>query len=199
MMSKLLGWRRLALVALIAPLAGCGVNDVPTKGEAARKQFADLQAQYQRRSDLIPNLVATVQGYARQERDVLIGVTEARSRATQVQINPGDLSDPAKVQQYQEAQNGISGALSRLLVASENYPELKSNQNFLALQDQLEGTENRINIARQNYNEAVRDYNLEFGNIPDKWVAGMFHGGDKPMAMFQASSAAQSAPKVTFN
>lgn len=198
-MTKLQGWRRWALVALVVPLAGCGVNDVPTKGEAARKQFADLQAQYQRRSDLIPNLVATVQGYAKQERDVLIGVTEARAKATQVQINPGDLSDPAKVEQYQQAQNGISGALSRLLVASENYPELKSNQNFLALQDQLEGTENRITIARQNYNEAVRDYNLEFGNIPDKWVAGMFHSADKPMAMFQASPAAQTAPKVTFN
>lgn len=187
------------IIAMALTLSGCGINDVPTKGEAARKAFADLQAQYQRRADLIPNLVETVKGYAAQEKNVLVGVTEARAKATQVTIAPGDLSDPAKLQQFQEAQSGLSSALSRLLVTVERYPELKSNQNFLALQDQLEGTENRIAIARENYNEAVQGYNLEFSTIPDKWVSGTFHGEARPMQMFQASSAAQDSPKVSFN
>lgn len=198
-MTKIALLKALAVGSLFVSLSGCGINDVPTKGEAARKAFADLQAQYQRRADLIPNLVETVKGYAAQEKDVLVGVTEARAKASQVTIAPGDLSDPAKLQQFQEAQSGLGSALSRLLVTVERYPDLKSNQNFLALQDQLEGTENRITIARENYNEMVQTYNLEFSTIPDKWVSGTFHGETKPMAMFQASSAAKDAPKVSFN
>jgi LemA protein len=186
----------IALAALL--LTGCGINDVPTKGEQARKTLADLEAQYQRRADLIPNLVATVQGFAKQEKEVLTAVVEARSRATQIRLDSDTVTDPAKMAQFQEAQAQLSGALGRLLAISENYPDLKSNQNFLALQSQLEGTENRITVARQDFNEAVRDYNLEFENIPDKWVQGVFHGSDKKMEMFKAAAGAEKAPTVKF-
>lgn len=191
-------WRIAALAGAALLLSGCGINDVPTFGEQARKEFADLQAQYQRRADLIPNLVETVRGFAEQEREVLTGVVEARAKATQTQLNVDDLSDPAKLQQFSAAQGALGSALSRLMVVVERYPDLKSNQNFLALQAELAGTENRITIAREDYNEAVRGYNLEFENIPDKWVAGIFHSGDAKMAMFQAEAGAQTAPSVSF-
>ena len=190
--------RIAVLLGLTLGLTACGINDVPTKGEAARKEFADLQAQYQRRADLIPNLVETVRGFAEQEQAVLTGVVEARARATQVNITPGDLGDPQKLAQFEAAQGALSSALARLMVVVERYPDLKSNQNFLALQDQLEGTENRIAIARENYNETVRIYNLEFLNIPDKWVAGIFHGGEAQMPMFTAAPGAEAAPTVDF-
>ena len=137
-----------ALIALPLVLDGCGVNTIPTLEEQAKTRFGDLQAAYQRRADLIPNLVSTVKGYAAQEKSVLVQVTQARASATQVHIDASQVNDPAKVGQFAAAQNGLSGALSRLLVASERYPELQSDQNFLALQSQLEGTENRILIAR---------------------------------------------------
>ncbi|HYX47688.1 MAG TPA: LemA family protein, partial [Sphingomicrobium sp.] len=153
--------RRLGLFAPLAAvsLAGCGINSVPTAEEQVNAKWGDLQADYQRRADLIPNLVATVKGYAQQEKSVLTEVTQARAKATSVQLNAGDLSDPAKVQAFQAAQSQLSGSLGRLLVSVEAYPDLKSNQNFLALQDQLEGTENRIEVARRDYNESVRQYN----------------------------------------
>src|SRR5205814_6827216 len=152
--------RRFGLLAPLAALSlgGCGINSVPTAQEQVNAKWGDLQAEYQRRADLVPNLVATVKGYAQQEKTVLTEVTEARAKASSIQLNAGDLSDPAKVQAFQTAQNQLGGSLGRLLATFEAYPDLKSNQNFLALQDQLEGTENRINASRRDYNEAVRGY-----------------------------------------
>ena len=190
---------RLALL-IVAPLAlaGCGYNTIPTKEEQARAAWADVQAAYQRRADLIPNLVATVQGYAKQEREVLTAVVEARAKATQTRIDAGQLTDPEKVKQFQDAQNQLSGALGRLIAISENYPDLKSNQNFLALQSQLEGTENRIAIARRDYIEAVRAYNTELKTFPGMlWAATVFRS-HKPMAEFTAGEGAQAAPTVKF-
>ena len=192
---------RLARVALIvlAPvlIAGCGINNIPTKEERAKAQWAEVQNQYQRRADLIPNLVETVKGYAAQEKSVLVEVTEARASATQVKVDASTLSDPAKFQQYAAAQDKLSGVLGRLMMIQERYPDLKSNENFMALQSQLEGTENRIAISRRDYNEAVRDYNLEFKTFPNAFWAG-FHKGSKPMEMFTATAQAQTAPSVSF-
>ena len=150
--------RRVGLLAPLAALslAGCGLNSVPTAEENVNAKWGDLQADYQRRADLIPNLVRTVERYAQQERTVLTDVTNARARASSVQLSANDLSDPAKVQQFEQAQSQLGASLGRLLVTFERYPDLKSNQNFLALQDQLEGTENRINASRRDYNEAVQ-------------------------------------------
>jgi LemA protein len=191
--------RNLIAVALVGlSLAGCGYNTIPTTEEEAKAKWADVQNNYQRRADLIPNLVATVQGYAKQEKDVLVGVTEARAKATQIHIDASQLTDPDKVKQFQEAQNQLSGALSRLLAVTENYPDLKSNQNFLALQSQLEGTENRIAVARRDYIGAVRDYNLTLETFPSMlWAATVFRG-KKPMAAFTASDNAQTTPQVKF-
>jgi LemA protein len=189
--------RAILFLAIPALLAGCGINNIPTKEEAAKAQWAEVQNQYQRRSDLIPNLVETVKGYAAQEKSVLVEVTQARASATQVKVDASTLTDPAKFQEYAQAQDRLSGVLGRLMMIQESYPDLKSNQNFLALQSQLEGTENRIAIARRDYNEAVRSYNLEFKTFPNSFWA-MFHRDSKPMQMFQASSTAQSAPSVSF-
>ena len=191
--------RLAALLALPLVLGGCGVNTIPTQEEIAKTKFGDLQAAYQRRADLIPNLVATVKGYAAQEKSVLVEVTQARASATQIHIDPEQASDPAKVAQFASAQNGLSGALSRLLVASERYPQLQSDQNFLALQSQLEGTENRILIARRDYNDSVRVYNTTLHTFPGVlWASTLYHS-EKPMALFQASDAAQNAPTVNFD
>jgi LemA protein len=189
--------RAAMFLAIPALLAGCGINNIPTKEEAAKAQWAEVQNQYQRRSDLIPNLVETVKGYAAQEKSVLVEVTQARASATQVKVDDSTLTDPAKFQEYAQAQDRLSGVLGRLMMIQESYPDLKSNQNFLALQSQLEGTENRIAIARRDYNEAVRSYNLEFKTFPNSFWA-MFHKDSKPMQMFQASATAQSAPSVSF-
>ena len=148
-------------------LAGCGYNTIPTLEEQAKAKWGDVQNNYQRRADLIPNLVATVQGYAKQEKEVLTAVIEARAKATQIKVDASQLTDPEKMKQFQDAQNQLSGALGRLIAVSENYPELKSNQNFLALQSQLEGTENRIAVARRDYIEAVRAYNTELRTFPE--------------------------------
>ena len=147
-------------------LAGCGYNTIPTLEEQAKAKWGDVQNNYQRRADLIPNLVATVQGYAKQEREVLTAVIEARAKATQIKVDASQLTDPEKVKQFQDAQNQLSGALGRLIAVSENYPELKSNQNFLALQSQLEGTENRIAVARRDYIEAVRALQYRTPDVP---------------------------------
>jgi LemA protein len=191
--------RAVFVVALIgAGVSGCGYNTIPTLEEQAKAKWADVQNQYQRRSDLIPNLVATVQGYAKQEKDVLTSVVEARAKATSVRIDASQLTDPDKLKQFQEAQSQLSGALGRLLAVSENYPDLKSNQNFLALQSQLEGTENRISVARRDYIEAVRAYNLSLQTFPSLlWAATVFRG-NKPMAEFAANEAAQTPPQVKF-
>jgi LemA protein len=186
----------LALFAAFA-LASCGLNSVPTAEEQVNAAWGNLQADYQRRADLIPNLVNTVKGYATQERTVLTDVTNARARATSIQLNAGDLNDPAKVKAFGDAQNQLGGSLGRLLATFEAYPDLKSNQNFLALQDQLEGTENRINASRRDYNEAVRAYNTRIRTFPDAIGAKIFYGA-KPKVPFEAAAAAQTAPTVTF-
>jgi LemA protein len=191
--------RGLALAILPLLLVGCGVNDIPTKQEAAKAKWGDVEADYQRRADLIPNLVATVQAYAKQEQTVLIGVTDARARATGVTIDPSKLDDPAAFQRFQQAQDQLSSSLGRLLAVSENYPDLKSNQNFLALQSELEGTENRIAIARRDYNDAVRDYNTTLRVLPTSMWAATFYRSAKPMQTFGATEAAQSAPVVSFD
>ena len=189
-----------ALLALFAALVltSCGVNSVPTAEEQVNAAWGNLQADYQRRADLIPNLVNTVKGYAQQERTVLTEVTQARANATRVQLNAGDLSDPAKVKAFADAQNQLGGSLGRLLATFEAYPDLKSNANFLALQDQLEGTENRINASRRDYNEAVRAYNTRIRTFPDAIGAKIFYGA-KPKVPFEAAAAAQTAPTVNFN
>jgi LemA protein len=186
------------ILALGLTLSSCGVNNIPTLQETAKARWADVENQYQRRTDLIPNLVATVQGYAKQEKDVLVAVTEARAKATSIHIDAGDLTDPAKLKALQDAQNALTGALSRLLAVSENYPDLKSNANFLALQSQLEGTENRIAVARRDYIAAVQAYNTELRTFPGVIWASTLYSADKPMAEFSAAADAQGAPKVKF-
>jgi LemA protein len=188
----------LAIVLMALGLSGCGYNTIPTLEEQAKARWADVQNQYQRRADLIPNLVATVQGYAKQEKDVLTSVVEARAKATSVHVDASQLTDPEKVKQFQDAQNQLSGALGRLLAVTEAYPDLKSNQNFLALQSQLEGTENRIAVARRDYIEAVREYNLSLRTFPTVIWAKTIFAGNKPMAEFTATDAAQAPPQVKF-
>jgi LemA protein len=186
------------VVVLGLTVSACGYNNIPTAEEQAKAKWADVQNNYQRRADLIPNLVATVQGYAKQEKDVLTSVIEARAKATQVKIDASDLTDPVKLKQYQDAQNQLTGALGRLLAVSERYPELKSNQNFLALQSQLEGTENRIAVARRDYIEAVRSYNTMLKTFPGLLWASTVFRGNKPMAEFAANADAQTPPQVKF-
>jgi len=191
---------RAALLLMIAgvALAGCGYNNIPTLEEQAKARWAEVQNQYQRRADLIPNLVATVQGYAKQEKDVLTSVVEARAKATSIQVTANDLTDPAKIKAFQDAQSQLSGALGRLIAVSENYPDLKSNQNFLALQSQLEGTENRIAVSRRDYIGAVQAYNTELRTFPGMLWAMTFFRGNQPMVPFAAAEGAQTPPKVQF-
>jgi LemA protein len=188
----------LAAIFLALSLAGCGYNTIPTQEEEAKAKWAAVEAQYQRRADLIPNLVATVKGYAKQEKEVLTSVTEARAKATQVTLDPSQLTDPEKVKQFQEAQAQLSGALGRLLAVSEAYPDLKSNANFLALQSQLEGTENRITVARRDYIEAAREFNTSLRTFPTLLWAKTFFSGTKPLPEFTAAAGAEKAPEVTF-
>ncbi|MGN6149136.1 MAG: LemA family protein [Rhizomicrobium sp.] len=189
-----------ALLILFLPLylAGCGINDIPTKDEQVKAAWGDVQNQYQRRADLVPNLVATVQGYAQQEKAVLVDVVKARASATQVKVDASTITDPAKFKEFQAAQDQLSGVLGRLMVISERYPDLKSNQNFLALQSQLEGTENRIAISRRDYNEAVRQYNTTLRTFPTVIWAKTIYSGQKEAQPFTASASAQSAPTVSF-
>jgi LemA protein len=192
--------QRLLITALLAlTLAGCGINNIPTYEESMKAQWSEVLNQYQRRADLIPNLVETVKGYAAQEKDVLTSVVEARAKATQMQIPPDILTNPEAFKQFQENQAQLSGALGRLLVITENYPDLKSNQNFLALQSQLEGTENRISVARRDYIEAVRVYNTELRTIPGRWWASWFYPEAKPAQTFTIEEQKLEVPKVEFN
>ncbi|MDB5592107.1 LemA family protein [Enterovirga sp.] len=190
---------RVAVVALVGlTLASCGVNNVPTLQERAKAAWGEVQNQYQRRADLIPNLVETVKGYAQQEKDVLVQVTEARAKATQVRVDASTITDPAKFREFQEAQAQLSGALGRLLATVEAYPDLKSNQNFLALQSQLEGTENRIAVARRDYIGAVQAFNIEIRTIPGRWIAAIFYPDAKPMEVFTATAGSDRPPPVKF-
>ncbi len=188
-------FRPVILVALAASLAGCGINSVPTAEENAKARWADVQNQYQRRADLIPNLVATVKAAGAQEKDILTEVTQARASASQIQVSGDDLDDPAKMQNYQRAQAGLTLSLQRL---QEAYPELKSQSNYTTLMSQLEGTENRITIARNDYNGAVQAYNTRIRTFPDAVGAKIFYGA-KPMVPFAATTpGAEAAPKVDF-
>ena len=188
----------LAVVGIGLALSACGYNTIPTLEEQAKARWSDVQNQYQRRADLIPNLVAIVQGYAAQEKNVLTAVIEARAKATQVKVDASQLTDPDKVKAFQDAQNQLTGALGRLLAVSENYPDLKSNANFLALQSQLEGTENRIAVARRDYIEAVRAYNTALRTFPTVLWAKTAFSGNKPLAEFTASEGSEKPPQVKF-
>ena len=183
--------------AALLSVSACGVNSIPTAEEQVNAAWGNLQSEYQRRSDLIPNLVRTVQGYAAQEKGVLTEVTNARARATQVQLNAADLDDPAKVKAFNEAQTQLGSSLGRLLATVEAYPELKSNQNFLTLQSQIEGTENSILVARRDYNEAVQNYNTRIRTFPDIIGAKVIYGSE-PKTPFEAAAGAQAAPTVDF-
>jgi LemA protein len=190
---------RIALIAAMTlGLSACGVNTIPTKEEAVKAKWGDVENQYQRRADLIPNLVATVKGFAAQEKDVLEAVTKARASATQVTVDPSKLTDPEQMAKFEAAQGQVGSALGRLLVTVEKYPELKSNENFLQLQSQLEGTENRITVARRDYNMAVQDYNTEIRTFPSMIAAKVIYGA-KPIAPFKATTVnANTAPTVAF-
>ena len=187
--------RLVAAMAAAALLSACGLNSVPTAEEAAKAKWAEVQNQYQRRADLIPNLVATVRAAGAQEKSILVEVTQARAAATQVRVSDADLTDPAKVQAFDRAQNAVTLSLQRL---QEAYPELKSQANYSTLMSQLEGTENRIGIARRDYNEAVQSYNTTIRTFPDAIGAKIFYGA-KPMTPFQATTpGAETAPTVNF-
>ncbi|EWC43187.1 LemA family lipoprotein [Stutzerimonas stutzeri KOS6] len=192
-------WQLTVVFLMSWLLAGCGVNNIPTYDEQVKAAWSQVENQYQRRADLIPNLVETVKGFARQEQETLTAVIEARAKATSIQVDAGTLDDPQKLQQFQQAQNQLTGALSRLMAVSERYPELKSNQNFLALQSQLEGTENRIAVARRDFIAAVERYNTEIRTFPGRiWHTLMY--SDMPIREnFEATAEnAEQAPKVQF-
>lgn len=187
----------ISLLPAAMLLSGCGINAVPTAEEMAKAKWADVEGAYQRRADLVPNLVKVAERFADQEREVLTQVTEARARATSINVSGADLGDPAKLQQFASAQAELGSSLGRLLATFERYPDLKSDQIFLDLQRQLEGTENRINIARRDYNEAVRQYNTEIRTFPSIVAARIIYGAE-PMAPFEAQAGAETAPTVDF-
>ena len=187
-----------AMTALMLALAGCGINNIPRYDQQVQAAWAQVQNEYQRRADLVPNLVSTVKGYAAHEDKVLTEVTEARARVTQTQIPANILTNPAAFKQFEQNQATLSGALSRLMVVTENYPNLKADQSFLTLQSQLEGTENRIAVARRDYILAVQQYNTELTTIPGRWYRSMFYGDKQPLQNFVADQASQAAPQVKF-
>jgi LemA protein len=186
---------RLCMLLLLAPLAGCGYNQIQSLDEQTKANWSEVLNQYQRRADLIPNLVNTVKGYAQQEQAVLIGVTEARAKATSITVKP---DDEASLRSFQRAQGEVSSALSRLLVVSENYPQLKSDQNFRDLQVQLEGTENRITVARNRYIQSVQEYNTTIRQFPTNLTAMMFHASIKPNFTVENEAVLEKPPVVDF-
>ena len=190
--------RMLALLTGVLSLAGCGVNNIPTFDEQAKASWSEVLSQYQRRAELIPNLVETVKGFAEQERGVLVDVVEARAKATQVQIPADILNNPDAFKKFQDAQGQLGGALARLLVVIERYPDIKSNQNFLTLQSQLEGTENRIAIARRDYIQSVKVYNTELRTIPGRWWRALMYPDSEPMQTFTIAEEQTAPPQVKF-
>ncbi|WP_198651285.1 LemA family protein [Salinicola sp. CPA57] len=192
-------WRWMLLLVLMLSLSGCGINNIPTLDEKVKSAWSQVENQYQRRADLVPNLVQTVKGFASQERETLTAVVEARAKATSIQVDADSLNDPQKLQQFQQAQSQLTGALSRLMAVSERYPDLKSNQNFLALQSQLEGTENRIAVARRDFIQAVEAYNTEIRTFPGKIWHSVFYSDMPIRENFEATAEdADQAPKVEF-
>ena len=180
-------------------VSSCGINNIPTYDEAVNGRWAEIQNQYKRRGDLVPNLVNTVEGFADQERDVLTQVTEARTRVSQMNISPEMLTDPEAFQQFQQNQGALTSALQKLMLVVEAYPDLKSNENFLALQQQLEGTENRIAVARRDYINAVQQYNTELRTIPGRWWARFMYPDMQAKANFSVSEEDTTNPTVEFN
>lgn len=198
-MSGWLGsWRLALVVAVVAVLPGCGYNEIQARDEAVKAAWSEVLSQYQRRADLVPNLVNTVKGEANFEQETLTRVVEARARATSIQVTPGLVNDQAALQKFQQAQGELSSALTRLLVASENYPNLKSNQSFQDLRAQLEGTENRIAIARNRYIKAVQDYNVYIRQLPQNLTATVMGYKEKPQFTVEDEAAVKQAPKVDF-
>lgn len=193
------GGRVATLLVMAALLSGCGINNIPTYDEQVKAAWSQVENQYQRRADLVPNLVETVKGFAKQEQETLVAVIEARAKATSIQVDASTLDQPEKMRQFQQAQEQLTGALSRLMAVSERYPDLKSNQNFLALQSQLEGTENRIAVARRDFITAVERYNTEIRTFPGRiWHSLMY--SDMPLREnFEATTPeAEKAPEVKF-
>nr|WP_280542310.1 LemA family protein [Chromohalobacter sp. 11-W] len=192
-------WHVMLWLCLAVSLTGCGINNIPTLDEQVKSAWAQVENQYQRRADLVPNLVETVKGFADQEQETLTAVIEARSKATSINIDADSLDDPEKLKQFQQAQGQLTGALSRLMAVSERYPELKSNQNFLALQSQLEGTENRIAVARRDFIQAVEQYNTEIRTFPGRLWHGLLYSDMPIRENFEATAEnADQAPEVEF-
>ncbi|HTA64976.1 MAG TPA: LemA family protein [Xanthomonadaceae bacterium] len=190
---------RIAILALVLLLSACGYNQIQSLDEQTKASWSDVINQYQRRADLVPNLVATVKGYAQQEKDILIQVTEARSRVGSIQVTPELANDPAKLKQFQDAQGQLGSALSRLMVVTENYPNLKSDQSFRDLQAQLEGTENRITVARTRYIQAVQDYNTYIRSFPQNLTASYCGYKVKPNFTVANEAAIAAPPTVDFS
>jgi LemA protein len=190
----------ITLLALTPPLAGCGINNIPTFENAAKAQWSEVLNQYKRRADLIPNLVESVKGFAEQEKSVLTGVVEARAKATQAQINiPADiLTNPEAMKKFQDAQNSLGGALRQLLSVTENYPDIKSGENFRKLQDEIAGTENRIAISRRDYIKSVQAFNTEISTIPGVWWKRFMYPASKELATFDVPAEETKVPKVDF-
>ncbi len=190
---------RAALVLLAAVwLGGCGINNIPAYDEAVKAQWAQVQNQYQRRADLVPNLVETVKGFAAQERETLQAVVEARAKVSQMNVDADIINNPQALQAFEQNQAALSSALSRLMVVVERYPDLKSNQNFLTLQSQLEGTENRISVARRDYIQAVQTYNTEIRTLPGRIWHSLLYSDMPIRETFEAASGAEQAPQVQF-
>ena len=187
-----------ALLGAVLALSGCGINNIPRYDQAVQASWAEVQNQYQRRADLVPNLVATVKGYAAHEDKVLTEVTDARARVTQMQVPQNILTNPQAFKEFEQNQTALGSALSRLMVVTENYPNLKADQSFLTLQSQLEGTENRIAVARRDYILAVQQYNTELTTIPGRWYRSMFYSDKQVMQNFTATQETQTVPKVQF-
>jgi LemA protein len=188
-----------AVVIAALTVSGCGINNIPTYEQSAKAAWSEVLNQYKRRTDLIPNLVESVKGFANQEKTVLTEVTEARKQATNIQLPPDILTNPEAMKKFQDAQATLGGALGRLMAVVERYPDIKSGQNFLALQSELAGTENRIAISRRDYIQAVRTYNTEITTIPGRWWRAILYPQAKEMAAFDIPAEEQKAPKVDFN
>lgn len=192
-------WRSFVLVMLVGWLSGCGINNIPTYDEQVKAAWSQVENQYQRRADLIPNLVNTVKGYAAHEQEVLVDVTEARAKVGSIQVDGNMLDNPEKLQQFEQAQRQLGSALQRLMVVAERYPDLKANQNFLALQSQLEGTENRISVARRDYIAAVQQYNTEIRTFPGRLWHSFLYSEMEVRDTYEATSeGADEAPAVSF-